>query len=559
MGFFKKSFLVFVGFFIIFTNVYSVDKEQIIYLTQVQELEDSLALYENYKKIIGKHDFELLVRMVSAILENGARSNDPEVQALSFYGAGFSYTTLSFDALEMGIKSLNFETQLATIKLVEQFQDDRGDNILVQAMASPFLTIRMGAGACLASRKHIRAVGQIEALMHKIPEKFWVHFPELFALIGTKDSLRLLKDLMSASSSTTRAETILSVARFNLEAFLPKIRAVASHGLLDEQEACAFALGYFKDSTSIERLKSLVLSSDSSVRLAALHSLYKLGDANALEGIFSLCKKKNIFAIYLLKDLPGGEDLLASFLDDDDLQVRFNAAFALLKKRDLRAFPCIEEFLFRTVKDFGFYPHISLGRSLFSWKVVPSAKQHKKIGEFDLTTISFQLRKEILQACLEFPEETFIRIAHLIFDSGERVLVPFAVSCLENNATPCKIDFLKKNGELCEDPLIRMYCNLALYRLKVPGPYEELIQRWLAKTKFTEIVQLHIYKPWDESKGSLLFDLCPEQSSLLLLEAYKTLAASHDEKAIDLLLEGIKEGNVKNRVILAGLLLCCLQ
>ena len=55
------------------------------------------------------------------------------------------------------------------------------------------------------------------------------------------------------------------------------------------------------------------------------------------------------------------------------------------------------------------------------------------------------------------------------------------------------------------------------------------------------------------------YDLTPEDNSRLLIETYQSLAEKQADRSIDLLLEAMKDGNPKNRYVLAGLLLRALQ
>ena len=55
------------------------------------------------------------------------------------------------------------------------------------------------------------------------------------------------------------------------------------------------------------------------------------------------------------------------------------------------------------------------------------------------------------------------------------------------------------------------------------------------------------------------FTLTPKETSRLLIEAYETLAESHEMEGIDLLIEAIRLGHKKNRYALAGLLLKAIQ
>jgi HEAT repeat protein len=556
MGLSKNVLAIFLG---LTTLCHSLDKEHVAYLMQSQEIDAAITLYENYKQELGRHDFEILVQMASIILEQGIRSEDPNVQLSSLYGTAMANINSSLDILDHGIRSANFETQLASIQLLAHMQDDRGDELLTKAMASPFVMARMEAGFYLAHRKHRKAAGHIEALMYKLPREFWFYFPQFFALIGTSDSIEVLKKLLEEPSSMTRVEAILSVARFNRDDLLPKIRAHATHPHPDEQEACAFALGLLKDSKSIPLLKQLSRSSSTPVKLSAFRSLYMLGDTEALFPIFDLAKKHDLFAISLLGELPGGEEILAPLLREPNIHVRFNAAFSLLKRRDPRCVAVLDEFLLQDSKDLGYQPHVSVGHSLTAWKVVPSLQQNVKKLPFDLSAVSMQLREQVLSDCLELPEADFLHIAAKIFDHREFDLIPLLVTLLENHNTPAAISLLKKNAEKAGTPLTRMYCNLSLFRLKQPGPYEDRIRRWVAQAQLQEMIRFRPSLPWNLRNDASPFELAPEESTRLLLEAYQILSDRHDEKGIEILLQGIKVGHPKNRYALAGLLIHTLQ
>jgi hypothetical protein len=538
---------------------FSLEKEHVAYLMQSKEVDAAISLYEDYKKELGRHDFEMLVRMASIILDHGIKSNDPVIQLSSLYGTAFATMNSSLDILEQGIKSQNFETQLASIQLIAHMHDDRGDDLLTKAMASPFLMARMEAGFHLASRKHRKAAGHIEALMYKLPQEFWFYFPQFFALIGTSDSIDVLKKLMEDRIPMTRVEAILCAARFGRDDLLPKIRAHATHLTHDEQEASASALGMLKDSKSIPQLKKLAKSSSIPVKLAALRSLFLLGDTQSLLPIFDLAHQYDLFAISLLGELPGGEEVLVPLLAHDNIHIRFNAAYSLLLRRDERCMPAIEEFLLRNQKDLGFQPHPSIGHSLSTWKVVPSMQQHVKNLPFDLAALSLQMREQMLAACLELPEKDFLQIAEKIFRNREFELIPLLVQLLENHHTEASIHLLKKHAEHAGAPLIRTYCNLALYRLKQKGPYEHRLRQWVSRVQSQEMVRFRPGLPWNLRKNGSPYELTPEESTRLLLEAYQALADSHDEKGIEILLQGIKVGHQKNRYALAGLLIHTLQ
>lgn len=536
-----------------------ISKLQIVYLAQSKEYQKSIELYKKYQKQIGKHDFEVLEHLARAILEQGARSEDPQMQLLSIFASSLAGISSSYDILEAGISSSNMQTQLASLQFLAKMQEDQTEQLLHKAMTSEFLYTRLEAAYILAARKSRSATGQVEALMYKLPPQMRFFFPELFAIIGTSDAVSILRHMMDDPFHAIRIEAILSAARHGRDDLLPAIRTCSTHIDVAEQEACATALGYLKDSSSLKRLKKLSNSPSENVQLAALRSLYSLGDEPAKERIIEKAKEKNSFAITMLADITGSENILLSLADDENISIRFNAALSLLKRKDPRAVPYIKEFLLRDSRDIGFQPQTSIGNSLKTWKVISSTRQHVKESYYDLLALSLSVRDGILKDCLELPEEAFIKIARLILDTKQNELIPLLAALLENKRTPLAIELLKTKSQTAGAPLIRAYCNLALFRLKEPGPYEENLKKWVVSHKSHELVQFRPSLPWAARLSESHFDLTPEESSSLLIESYQVLAERHDEKSIDFLLSTLQEGENKNLPILAGILLRALQ
>ncbi len=555
MGLFKNTLSI----FLLSLNLCGLEKEHVTYLMQSKEIDSALDLYEEYKKEIGHHDFEILVQMCDIILQQGIRSDDLTTQLSSLYGTSVANLNSSLDILEQGIKSQNIETQLASLQMLARLHDNYGDELITKAMASPYIMVRMEAGYYLAERKHRKAAGHLEALMYKIPPEYWFYFPQFFALVGTHEAIEMLKKLMEDRHTLTRTQSILNAARFGRDDLLPRIRAHATHSRPDEQEASATALGMLKDSPSIPKLEKLSKSSYSTVKLAALRSLYLLGDTKALFPIFDSAKTEDLFAIALLGELPGGEDVLAELQSSSNIHVRLNSTLSLLFRRDPRSLKTLYEFLLHDSRDLGFQPTASTGQSLMAWKAVPSLRQHQKQLSMDLSSITLQLREQMLAASLELPEAEFLSIASRIFEYRQLELVPLLVHLLENKATDGAIALLKKSSDFAGAPLIRMYCNLALFRLKQEGPYERRIQKWIAEAHKLEMIKFRPSVPWNMKNTLSTYELAPEESTRLLIECYEALSEEHNEKGIEILLEGIRSGHPKNRYALAGLLIRTLQ
>ena len=310
-----------------------LNKLHVLYLLQSKEFNRAIDLYQEYKAALGRHDFEILQQMGMIILEQGARSADPAIQLTSIFGSSIAGISASVDILEAGIMSSQPQTQMAAIQYLGHLQDDRCEELLTRAMSSDFFYTRMEAAQQLAFRKSRTAVGQIESLMHKIPPQARFFFPQFFALIGTRDAISLLRHMMDDPFHMTRIEAILSAARYGRDDLLPAIRSRATHLNIAEQEACATAIGYLKDSKSIPLLKNLAGSPSTNVKLAARNSLLTLGDDTSREEIAELAKDGDLFAISLLGDIPGSEKVLIPLTRDANMQVRFNAVFSIAQTK----------------------------------------------------------------------------------------------------------------------------------------------------------------------------------------------------------------------------------
>lgn len=534
-------------------------KHQVLYLMQAGHISKGIELYQKLKEDNLKHDFPILEQMGYILLSQGAKSGDEECQLLSMYGAGMAGTLESMDIYQMGMESPNPMTQMATIHFLSEIQDDRAEELLLKAFSSPYLIIRLEAAYALAIRKSLSATGLIDSLMQRLPPPMYVYFPDLFAMIGTADAMGVLQRLMGNRILNVRLASFLAAAKFGRDDFIADIRSSLTHSDEAELETCAAAVGYLQDSHSIPILKKLTKSKSSNVQLAACRALIQLGEQEYQDQIMESAASKNPLAITLLIDLPNTESLLAKLAFDYNFHTRVNAALALLKKRDTRAIPTLMKLLIRDEKDLGLEPVTSLGHSLMAWKVVPSCTQYAKKTERDIPSITLAVREQILQDALELPEESFLAIAERIFDEKQNDLIPLLIHLLENLKTEKAIELLQRESRRTGAPFIRTYCHLALYRLRVEGPHRETLFKWIEEKKDHEMIRFRPMLPWTEKNVTSQFQLTPEETSRMLVEAYVTLADQHDPQGIDILLNAILEGNEKNRYALAGLLLKSIQ
>lgn len=531
----------------------------ILYLMHTGEVAKALQAYQEYREKIGANDFELIEQIGLILLDQGFRSRDAEIQLLTVFGAGISLNEKALYILDSAISDGQPELQLIALNFLSRYQNDKADQAIHHAMASNHLLIRLETAYQLAIKKDPKAVGQTEALMAKVPEEIWPIFPQIFAQSGSPEAKKILRKMLTHPNENVRIAAIMSLAEHGHDDFLPHIRRMAAHHGAAQQEACATALGMLKDESSAQRLQELSRNVNPNVRLAALNALYLLGRQEVVQEIIQIACKGDIFAVSLLGTMPGSENLLAQLMQHDNLQLKVNAAIALLELGDRRCLPVIAQLLVRSSRDIGIGKVSSQGTSLTAVKAIPSAQQNFEDAPVNLE-LSLHLRESLLAQSIELPENDFIALADAIFDVQQNDLVPALVEVLENHPTPAVIALLKKHQQKAGAPLIRNYCNLTLYRMKQPGPYANNLQAWVTQQQNIDLIRFRPLVTLDvREMHDAAFELTPQETSKLLVDAFEAFVASQDDKGIDVLISIIQTGNPKNKYALIGLLMRAIQ
>lgn len=533
----------------------SVEAERMLYLLNTGNLNTAFELYERHKAELGKHDMEMVQQIGLAILNIGSKSHIPEAEVLTLFGAGISGNDKVITILEDGLKATNPKLQLVSINFLARFQNDRATGLINSAMTSPFLPIRLEAAYQLAKNRHPKAAGQIHALMQKVPPEVLPVFPQLFALCGDKNSINSIKRLFSHPDVKVRIEAVHAAAKYERDDLLPEIRRLSRYLNAGEQEAAAAALGILKDEASYERLEALSRSPQANVKIAALHALYQLGRENTKEALEKIALEGNLFAINVLGSITGSEAALRELQRSSDINIRINATLALLNLRDSCCLQTISEILLKDRRDLVFTKQHSFGKGLSAWKAVPSARQNYSSNPIGLE-LSLALREEILTSALQLSESAFLSIARVIFENIQNDLVPMVTQLLINLQTKDAVSLLEIHREKIGAPLIRNYCNLALFRLKEEGPYGDFLREFVADNADRELIQLRPLVPWEmRNQEEASYQLNPEDASRLLVESFEALVQAQDEQSVDTLLQAIKSVKNNNRFALAGLLM----
>lgn len=516
--------------------------------------------YLTYHEKTYAHRFDVLQEFATHLIESGIQSPDAETQILSLYGLGMSGLPTGVNILSRAIQSEHPYVQALTLQLLGKMYDDHVDDLLSQALHSNFLMIRFEALFQLASRKSSVTLGNIESLLNRLPKPFHVFFPELFAVHHTPESVSALKKMISDSYPPLRLATIAAVIKHQIDELLPSIRSMATHPSPSEQEACATALGYMRDLSSLDRLKQMSEASHFEAKLASLRSLCFLGYEEYEKKVIEEAKGKNLFTIPLLGELAGGNELLKELCKDPDQNVRINAAIALLMKKDDACMDVLHEIFTLGDKQLGLTPHHSMGHTLFAWKTIPLASVKSDMRE-NVLAVTLQFLSELLKASIDLPEEQFLKIANDLFQAQQNVFAPLLMHLLEQRATDGCIALLKRKTQELGNPLVRSYANLALYRLGIEGPYRENVMSWINHSKELDMIRfLPIAdRKSKESAPITPYQLTPEESSSLLIESFETIASKHEPESIVHLLKTMRDGNEKNRYALSGLLIRATQ
>lgn len=532
------------------------EEAKILYWMHLGDTQKGVQRYLDVKASTKEHDFELLQNMGKILLEEGAQSDDAECQLMAIFGAGVAKSHALIGVLEKGIASKEIKIQLAALNFLSKLQEDEADDLLIRALSSPFLLVRLEALYQLAEKKEEAVIEHLDALLVKVPHEVAVVFPQILTPLETPAATRRIRHFLSDSSLDVRVGAILSIAESKRDDLLPHIRSLALHPEFAQQEAAAYALGILKDQSSLPLLRTLATRNDVHVQLAAYHSLYLLGEEDALKSIEALAAQRNLFAIALLGNFE--TDLRSSILGelsrDVDPSVRINALYALLRNKDARCVPGLTEILIRDDKDLGFMPQSTPGRSLTAIRVVSSASAHAKTNP-TLLAKTLNVREVVLRKTLELSDDDFLKVASVVLEKRQFDLIPNLVELLQNQQSEKAIALLKKHQQRAGIPLIRHYCNLALFRLREPGPYEETLVQWVKEAHKNTLIRFRDSPVKDFKGHHSPYILTPEETSQLLVSAFEALASAQNELGIEALLHAIAYGNEKNKYALAGLLM----
>jgi len=558
-----RFFRLFSSIALIFcSTAYSISEtaqKQILHLAAVGEIDEAIKAYLQHSQTSKEHSIDLLEQIGTKIIQLGFKTQDPETCLLSLFGANIARLPVDRKFLTRAFKSSNPLLQSAALQTLSMEEMDDTETILKEGVKSDFLMIRLETLFQLVQRHSRHAMGLVESLKNILHPQLHFFFPEFYALDGSDESINILKQMTHDPNIFVRVSAILSAVKYDRDTLLPVIRAVVTHPHPVEQEAAAFALGFFKDIDAKIKLERLTKSPSPDVRLAASLSLLKLGFFEHKEEIVRLAKSGHPFAISTLSEVGGGNQELVELLKSPHHMTRYRAAYALLKQRDPRCVPTITEILVTPTYDLNLVPFFSPARSLSSFESYFGPIKETELKN-SIASYTNYIKQSLLIEALDLGESYFLNIATTLLSLKKSEMIPILVRLLENLQSKEAIELLKKSTQMPGAPFIRSYANLAMYRL---GNFKEFDKATIEFVKDSVSNEMISFQPLDldprNKTQKNAFQLTPSERSQLLLETFEALLVRHESEGIDLILECILKGHPNNRYALAGLLLKMIQ
>lgn len=550
----KKQFFIFS--LLTFSSLVGADfkENRILFMMAQKEVIPAIDQYLDIYNSGEKHNLSLLQQMSLQIIDGAFSSSSPEDQLMAIFGAAISSNSKAFHILEKGMNSEFPEIQLATLNFLGKNHDDMSLTLINKAVASPYPIIRLEAAYQLALKKHPKATAQIEGLMHKLPKEALPLIPKMLAVSGDENSVKILKKLLFNPNGAVRTSAALATAGSFRDDLLPNVRRLATQHDPSQQEAALIALAAFHDEPSIPVAQKLINSPQKNVQIASAIFLKELGVKEGEETLIAMAENEELFAIYALSKSEKARETLFKLLSSKNPQVRLNAILALLELKDQRVIPYLPEILIRNAKDLAFAEFSSTSQGLKAFKVYPSAS-HQGDDSKILHELSLSFREMILEKTLAISQKEFLQIANLLFKYKQNDLIPTVVNLLVNLDTKEAVDLLKTQEKMAGAPFIRNYAALGLKKMNEEGPYTDDLKKFVQDQHLVDIVKFRPFVPFELREETTSYELTPEESARLLVEILETLTETEENHGIDLLLEVLRNGNPRNRPIIAGILM----
>lgn len=498
-------------------------------------------------------------------------SDDTPKAMLCLMGAQIARDPSLIPDLTRYLESPNPQLVLSSIYTLASFGDDEATDAICMALNSPHLLLRLEACFQLARLSHPQALDHIEALMQKLDARFENFFPHFIALLGNKRAEEKLRKMLTTQAATvdTQQQALLAAAQNNKKHLVPVIQEQAklSNPRIQSASLAALLVLESQDLQSKALFEKASKASHFETRLIAnLGLALAFHEEKSLHWIQKEAEKEQALALCALALIGSFEKekniaILEKSLHSPSPVTRGQAAMSLLRLKEPSCLPVLKEMLLEDPRDLLFFPKSSEGGILETLRVVSAAhlkyEKRPEVLEFGLRYKEF-----ILEKALSLGQESFLELAQAILDHPQPDLTPQLMLCLQNLGGPKTVAFLKTNSEKPGAPLIRLYSQLALYRLQEPGPWQEKLLSWANNVSSLPTFSLRPQTsllPNENTPIANPYTLSAEEDSRLYLEVLEALASDRSEKSLRALLSTISKAPDSNLPALMGILIRALS
>lgn len=524
---------------------------RLLYLMHHQKPKEAFTLY--LESIQGlQHDYALLQKMAKVLLHEGAKNPDPEIQLMCLVAFSISSEpSLHFLLRQSLDPKKEPQLQLATVSILGKMQDDRANELLKKALASPYLLLRLEAIYHLAKNQVAEVFEPMQSLFAKCPPEALPLFAQIAVELDDAQNDRFIRQLLSHQNVHLRVEMLKEIRKHKLDHFTDQIVKLASESQVSQQEAAFLTLAVLQNSCDLDFLERGRLHAQPEVSLAALVALASKSDKSALLEIQERAKKEELFAfdaLATLEDLSSAK-IFRNFLENSSSSdIKLNALCSLLRLKETCTVEQIAPFLLDDGRDLGYLVNTSPGGGFQFFRALSSAHQNDKNYPL-LLEKTIALKQQLLIAFFENAEDQFLSLAKLILAHNQKELLPLTLQLLENIHNDEIYDYLYQQTIFSSSSFVRGYAALTLFRLEPNQVNTERLLRWIKAQINFSLIQVK------QKKHELHSALSYEETSQLFLESLEALVMQKSSAAIETLLYLIAHGNEKNRYALAGLLI----
>lgn len=534
---------------------------QLRQLVRQGKLKEAICLYQQQRaNDESAHRFELLEQLAIELVLEASKSEQESSRKIALLAAAFSGDELLRPLLHRTAEEGPPQLQLLAFQLMAQLQDPALDRMLRRTLLhAPHPLLRLIAISLLIEQGEPQAIGQLEALMQKLPEELWTLQPPLLAQIDSRESHRLLRRLLFHPCTSVVIEALHAIDLQQLSPLLPQVRSLLTHSSSEVKEAALHALASLGDSSALEEARRYCRHPQVETAIAANYAAYRLGgDKEAIAMLQQLAQQGNLWAIQPLAQMGDPLLLLVPLQSHKEASVRVNATIALLEHHCPSSLERLLELFGDQAPHLFWLPLSTPGKALSSYKLVPlerlSPEERPMAAEMAL-----RLQEEWLEACYGCSEQLFLQLAEQLIGQRHKGILPHLFALLERHPSDGVTAFLEKESSHLGFPLVRHYSTLTLFHQhQKEEQYQQLID-WLRNNWQRDLFSFRpaMGSNWLSPRSS--YRLQPNEEAYLFLEILETVAARGDSQAIDLLLQGLQESHPNHSPLLGALLLrCCL-